>query len=321
MSSRSYVRLLKILVITFPICIGSVATLYGLILYNRTQMFTPEDRAIPPGFLIFSSMEMSSVNFSIQIVELNFELGKSDKTLIQCDFDLASPLTGEQTIGFQFPYVVEKLTAWGNDFQVSKSEIIREIIPPGDGAKQTEATIVYLKFGPKPGLRYSISGFLSWSGFLSRTDYATYKFVVPFARDERTLSGSIDSLLPNAKIRYITQREGDHVSIMMNAAANIKLVYPTPSGVMGVPGYDIQMLGWDLSYPYSVLVSGMPGSLVDAVVVYFELGSVAEQRNRFLFEAGIYTGLGVSLIFSGLHEALKYLEETRGKKKSPQTSD
>jgi len=313
MSSRSYVRLLKILVITFPICIGSVATLYGLILYNRTQMFTPEDRAIPPGFLIFSSMEMSSVNFSIQIIDLNFEQGRSDKTLIQFDFDLASPLTGEQTIGFQFPYVVEEFNAWGSDFGVSKSEIIRKIIPPGDGAKQTEATIVYLKFEPKPGLHYSISGNLYWSGFLSRTDYATYKFVVPFARDEGTLSGSIRSLLPNAKIRYITQREGDHVSIMMNAAANIKLVYPTPSSVIGAPGYDVQMLAWDLSYPYSVSVSEELGSLVDAVVVYFELGSVAEQRNRFLFEAGIYTGLGVSLIFSGLHEALKYLEETRGK--------
>jgi len=317
MSSRSYVRLLKILVITFPICIGSVATLYGLILYNRTQMFTPEDRVIPQGFLIFSSMEMSSVNFSIQIIDLNFEQGRSDKTLMQCDFDLASPLTGEQTIGFQFPYVVEEFWAGGNDFQVSKSEIIRVTVPPVNNIKQTEATIVYLKFEPKPGLHYSISGYFYWSGFLSRTDYATYKFVVPFARDEGPLSGSIDRLLPNAKIRYITQREGDHVSMMMNAAANIKLVYPTPSSVMGVPGYDVQLLGWDLSYPYSVSVSGMPGSLVDAVVAYFELGSVAEQRNRFLFEAGIYTGLGVSLIFSGLHEALKYLEETRGKEWKP----
>ena len=103
---------------------------------------------------------------------------------------------------------------------------------------------------------------------------------------------------------------------MMNAAANIKIVYPTPSSVMGVPGYNIQMLAWDLSYPKSILASEMPGSVVDAVVAYFELSSVAEQRNRFLFEAGIYTGLGVSLIFSGLHEALKYLEETRVKRVS-----
>jgi hypothetical protein len=313
-SSRSYVRLLKILVITFPIIVGSVATLYGVILYSNTQIFYPEDRAIPPGILIFSSMEMSSVNFSMQIVEVNFELGRSDKTMLQCDFDVASPLTGEQTIGLQFPYIIEKLEAYGSDFQVSKIEIIPETFSPGDGARQTEATIVYLKFEPKPELHYSIRVLLSWSGFLSHTDYATYKFVVPFARNEAALRNSIDNLLPNAKIRYVTQREGDHVSLMMNAAADIKLVYPTPSSVMGIPGYNNQMLVWDLSYPYSISISEELGSMADTVVVYFELGSLAEQRNSYLFGAGIYTGLGVSLIFSGIHEALKYLGETRVKK-------
>lgn len=322
MPSRSHIRILKILVITFPIIVGNVATLYGVILYSNTQMVYPEDQAIPPGFLIFSSMEMSSVNFSMQIVEVNFELGRSDKTMLQCDFNVASPLTGEQTIGFQFPYIIEKLEAYGSDFQVSKIEIIPETFSPGDGARQTEATIVYLKFGPKPGgLNYSIRGFLSWSGFLSHTDYATYKFVVPFARDEGTLRDYIGNLLPNARIRYVTQREGDHVSLMMNAAADIKLVYPTPSSVMGIPGYNNQMLVWDLSYPYSVSIPEELGRMLDTVVVYFELGSLAEQRNSYLFGAGIYTGLGVSLIFSGIHEALKYLEENRVKRGSLQTSD
>ena len=315
MSPRSYVRILKIMVITFPIIIGTAATLYGVILYSSTQMFYPENRAIPPGFLIFSSMEMSSANFRMQIVDLSFEMGRSDKTIIQFDFDVASPLTGEQSIGFQFPYVVEKFEAWGQDFGVSKGQIMRETIPLGDGAQQTEATIVLLKFGPKPeGLNYTIHGFFSWSGFLSRTDYATYKFVVPFARDEEALRGKIHSLVPNAKIRYMTQREGDHLSLMVNAAANVKMAYPTPSSVMGTLGYDVLMLAWDLSYPYSISMSEELWSWVDAVVVHFELGSLAEQRNSRLFGAGIYTGLGVSLIFSGVHEALKYLEEARGKK-------
>jgi hypothetical protein len=50
---------------------------------------------------------------------------------------------------------------------------------------------------------------------------------------------------------------------------------------------------------------------LDELVVYFELSSEVDQRNRYLYESGIYTGLGVSLLFSGVYEALKALEESK----------
>jgi len=320
MSSR-FVRSLKILVIVFPIIVGSITTLYGIILYSRSQLFTPEDRATPPGLLIFSSIGISRANFSIQVVELNFEQDRSDKTLLQFDFTLETPLTGEQTIGFQFPYVVEKFDAESLDFGVNKREIIHETTPRSNGAQNTEVSIVYFTFSPKQdNNHYSLRGFLSWSGLLSRIDYATYRFVVPFARDAGALRDSIRSLVPDPKVRCLTQIEGDHVYVMVNAAASVKLVYPVPSSVVGFPGYTNQMLSWDLSYPSSIPITHEYGGWADTIVVNFELGSVAEQRNRFLFEAGIYTGLGASLILSGLHEALKYVEEIRKGKESLQAN-
>jgi hypothetical protein len=276
-------------------------------------MFPQEWRGVPPGFLVFSSMELSSVNLSIMIIDINFERGRSDKAVIICSFDLAYSLTDDQTIGFQVPYVVEKTIAMESEFEVSEGEIIRETVPASGGGKQTDISIVYFRFRPNPVvMHYSFSVFYNWSGFLSKTDYATYKLVVPFARDERALHGSISNLLPDAKIRYMTQSEDDHASILVNAAANIKEAYPTPNKVMGLPGYDTSMVMWDLSYQSSILGSRMQAEpSLDEAVVYFELSSEVEQRNRFLYESGIYTGLGVSLLFSGVYEALKALEESK----------
>ncbi|MEM4246020.1 MAG: hypothetical protein QW390_01850 [Candidatus Bathyarchaeia archaeon] len=312
MSFRSYLRLLRILVVVFPIIVGFVATVFGALLYSGAQMFRPEERPVPPGLLVFSSVEITSVNMSLSVIDLNFEEGRSDKTLIQLTFDLAAPLTREETIGFQFPYVVEKFEASGFDFDVQKPEITKVTIPRSNGAWETEVTMVYMKFGVKSeDVHYSINCFTTWSGLLSRTDYATYKFVVPIACGVDAARDTIYRLLPNARIRYLTQEASDHTLVMINAAADVKLVYPTPGKVRALPGHNIQMLEWDF-YSEGVSKLDAPGS-AEAIVVYFELGSASEQKNRLLFEAGIYMGLGVSLIFSGVHEALKYVEEARRK--------
>ena len=49
----------------------------------------------------------------------------------------------------------------------------------------------------------------------------------------------------------------------------------------------------------------------DIVRVRFELMGESELQNRLLFESGLYLGLGIGLLISGLHEALKYVMETR----------
>jgi len=321
MSKKSLARSLRILVIVFPILTGVFATIYGLYLYNRTQIFYHEDRPIPPGFLVFSSMELTSVNLSIQIIDLNFEQGRSDKAAMICDFDLASSLTDDQTIGLQIPYVLEQIIASEFDFQVSKSEILREIPPPTDGAKQTEITVVYFRFKPNQAVtHYSFNVFFNWSGFVWKTDYAEYKLVIPFARDERALHSSIGSILQNAKIRYITQSESDHASVLVNAEAKVKEAFPMPESIMGLHGYTVQMLTWELSHRGGIIGKEVAPSL-DEVVAYFEISSEAEQRNSYLYGAGIFTGLGVSLLFSGIYEALKALEESRKARQVPAVHD
>lgn len=315
MFGKSYGRL-KILVILFPIIAGVFSTVFGLIAYGRAQTFNREDRPITTGFLVFSSMELHSFNMSIQIIELDFELDRSGKSLIMFDFESTSPLTGEQVMGFQFPYVLEEFEFMKSDVPVTEKEILKEnITRPDTGLVPTGVAILYFRFVANPEkTHYSFSASIKWSGLLSKTEYATYKLVIPFARDQRALRSSITNLFPNAKIRYITQNEGDHVSVQVTAAASLKAAYPLPTSVMGFHEYNIQMLTWELGYHDST-VTGMQATL-DEVVAYFEISSEAEQRNRYLYEAGIYSGLGVSLLFSGIYEALKVLEESRRRTRS-----
>jgi hypothetical protein len=238
MPERSLTRSIRILVIVFPILTGVVATIYGLYLYNSTRVFYHEDRPVPPGFLVFSSMELTSVNLSIQIIEVNFAQGRSDKAEMVCDFDLASTLAGEQIIGLQIPYVLEQIIySSAGDVQISESEIVKGVVPPTDGGKQTEITVVYFKFQPNQSVtHYSFNAFFRWSGFISKTDYAEYKIVIPFARDERAVHSSIGTILPNAKIRYVTQGDYDRASVLINAEATVKEAYPMPQSVMGLHG-------------------------------------------------------------------------------------
>jgi hypothetical protein len=70
------------------------------------------------------------------------------------------------------------------------------------------------------------------------------------------------------------------------------------------------MLTWELSHKGEIMGKEVAPSL-DEVVAYFEISSKAEQRNSSLYGAGIFTGLGVSLLFSGVYEALKTVEESR----------
>jgi hypothetical protein len=315
MPERSLARSIRILVIVFPILTGVVATIYGLYLYNSTNIFYHEDRPAPPGFLVFSSMELTSVNLSVQIIDVNFAQERSDKAAMICDFDVASTLTDDQTIGLQVPYVLEQIIASEFDFQVSKSEIVRGISPPTDGAQETEITVVYFKFKPNQSVtHYSFNVFFNWSGFISKTDYAEYKIVIPFARDERALHSSIGTIVPNAKIRYVTQGESDHTSVLINAGATVREAYPLPESVMGLHGYTVQMLTWNLSHRDGVMGEEVSPSL-DEIVAYFEISSEAEQKSNSLYGAGIFTGLGVSLLFSGIYEALKILEESKKPRK------
>ena len=40
-------------------------------------------------------------------------------------------------------------------------------------------------------------------------------------------------------------------------------------------------------------------------MIEFAIPELSEQRDRLLYDSGLYMGLGVGLLFSGIHEALK----------------
>ncbi len=71
---------------------------------------------------------------------------------------------------------------------------------------------------------------------------------------------------------------------------------------------------YQLKFRTSEYDAGSLGFIVsELITVSFELRSETELRNRLLFDAGLYMGLGVSLIFGGIHEALKIAMESKRK--------
>lgn len=70
--------------------------------------------------------------------------------------------------------------------------------------------------------RYPFSAFFKRSGFVSKIGYAAHKFLLPFVGDDGALY-TVNGLFPEAKIWYVTQMGGDHVSMLVkSAAANLK---------------------------------------------------------------------------------------------------
>jgi hypothetical protein len=305
---------LRVIVLLFPILGGVYATGRGVTLYSQAQNYNHNEYANPPGFAVFSSAELKSLNMSISVIELDLKQGRTDKANMMIEFELASPTADDQVFGIQFPYVLEELVDFDlSNLNVFRREIVREDPPPPNGQTYTGVSVFYLYFKPDPGeTRYSFEVFFRWSGIISKTDVATYKLVIPFARDERAVCSTVRDLFPDTEMRYLTRSEGDHISVSVSSWANLKAAYPWPTSVTGLHGYNLVLLTWELGQIGGASTYETPMTL-DAVVAYFEIGEDLEQRNRYMYESGIFSGLGVSLIFSGVHEALKALDELKRK--------
>ncbi|MEM2112171.1 MAG: hypothetical protein QXX08_09920 [Candidatus Bathyarchaeia archaeon] len=49
----------------------------------------------------------------------------------------------------------------------------------------------------------------------------------------------------------------------------------------------------------------------DIIRIRFELLGESELRNRLHFDSGLYLGLDIGLVISGIHEALKFITEAK----------
>jgi hypothetical protein len=92
----------------------------------------------------------------------------------------------------------------------------------------------------------------------------------------------------------------------------IKQGFPPTGVVMTEMGGDARNMFWEPR----IHASGkrVSGKSLQMIVVEFEVTRLSETRDRLLFDSGLYMGLGVGLVFSGIHEALKMGAELRRKR-------
>ena len=307
-------------VIVLPIVLGAGLTGLGVFRLIQASEKGVSRQLSPYGILAFCSEECDSFDLSMNLYYFDF---KGDSVMAFCiiNFDLpASAVNGssfEVTFGLQIPYQaeIEQDVEQGKRISVAAGENELEVLEAETLFSQVDRTsIFYFRFMTEPENEYyHVNLTLCWKGLVSRQSFALYEIVVPFC-----------SSINNTVARYFSDIHPLNytalgLSVELPDDCEIRDMIPLPDREeltsMSSPEtpevlVPHRYLSWQ--FPNNrVLTAGGMWPRSDIARVRFELLGESELQNRLLFDSGLYLGLGIGLLISGLHEALKYSMETR----------
>lgn len=303
------------IVVSFPLASGSFLFYLGADKLN--QAYLPEEQwTAPNGVLVFSSMQAQVSWAHLALQRIYVKNSTAGEAWLDYALDLQPGyVPGEHIGGFQVPYSVESgnFTVTINSGQGDNQATILDqgSISVEEPAK---ATIVYSKFLVPAGTVYcSLRLYFTWEGLFVREGFSSYSLMIPFANANETVHSKVYECCPNAVALF------DKVPFMVVIGipndCEFKGSFPAPDVQEITTGKPQGNLVW--YYNNTATRWPMPSS--NQFRVDFEVPSDAELRNRLFFDSGLYMGLGISLIFSGVYEGLKSAEnmmkrrgETRG---------
>jgi hypothetical protein len=312
--ARRLALFFRLVVVLFPLVAGSFLLSLGADKLNQAY-FQREQWIAPNGLLAFSSMQAQVSWAHLGMYAMSAKNGLTE-TFLDYDLRLQSGFAaGEQVGGFQIPYSVNSLNF---TVTVSSGQGDNEAVAILDqGAISIEepakATIVYGKFlVPVTAAYCHIFLQFLWEGAFVREGFSNYALIIPFANNNETVHSKVFECCPNAIALF------DNVPFMVEIGipydSELKGSFPVPDTQEITTGKPQGNLVWH--YNVTATPWGMPSS--NQFKVDFEVPSDAELRNRLFFDSGLYMGLGISLIFSGVYEGLKSAEELmrrRGKRR------
>ena len=154
-----------------------------------------------------------------------------------------------------------------------------------------------------------------WEGPIRRDSFSVFTIALPFTLGlEPSAINYPYKQIPN--IHYIYYADNLDLSVTMEFPWDfeIKQSFPSTEMVMTEIGSDALGIFWEPK----ISAAGKPvsGKHLQIIMVEFEVNRLSELRDRLLFDSGLYMGLGVGLLFSGIHEALKVIGELRKKKET-----
>lgn len=303
---RGLALFFRLVVVLFPLVAGSF--LFSLGADKLNQAYVREEQWIAPnGVLAFSSMQaqVTWAHLALQSVSVKSDTARE----AVLDYDLALQpgfVPGEQIGGFQVPYsmksgnfTVTVSSGHGDKIAVAVSDQGTILVE-----EPAKTTIVYGKFSVPAGTTSChLSLHFMWEGLYVREGFSSYALIIPFANANETVHNKVYESCPNAIALF------DDVPFMVEVGipydCEFKGSFPVPDTQEITTGKPQGNLVW--YFNNTATRWSMPSS--NQFRVNFEVPSDAELRNRLFFDSGLYMGLGISLIFSGVYEGLKSAED------------
>lgn len=311
----------KSIAIIFPILIGAVLTGVGTLRLGEANLVPTVQWSTPYGLLVFSSVQLESTAIHVEIIMARANLEQNlVPTQLELNFDLADhdkfeDVQEEIVIGFQFPFKIADY----QEFELDQRDIQpltpieKEVMIVQDEVGVTSLFFVRFETVIGESQYYRLLLVFDWEGPIRREGFSVFSIALPVTLGLEPWQ--IDypyEQLPNMNYTYYADNLGLSVGMEFPWDFEIKQSYPPTGTVMTTFGGDSLSIFWEPDI--SAEGKRVSGKHLQMIMVEFESSRLSETRDRLLFDSGLYMGLGVGLLFSGIHEALKVIGEQRKKK-------
>jgi hypothetical protein len=335
---KSLSLLLKSAVVLFPLLAGGFLTFLGGERLYEASAVQVEKWTAPFGLLAFSSTQLApTTDGGKQCIKMQIRLDMKAKEanvlqgIARCEvflgFSLPSYDEKEETeedvyFGVQFPFRVVNLRnlqlAWKK--LSTEGEILIEIPTKDVNVSIVEendlvTSVFYVGFiRSQTTERQDISLVFNfeWEDLIHREGFSTFTCTLPVALAAGSEFAHPYMQNPNARYVYHTETLGLTVDMIFPMDFEIKQAYPQIEIMRTETGSDGRSLFWEINAEPETYGGS---KAIQLVSVDFEDNRLSETRSRLIFDSGLFMGLGIALILSGIHEAVRVLAEMREKGK------
>jgi hypothetical protein len=209
-------------------------------------------------------------------------------------------------VGFQIPHFCDfkklSITSESGDLEVSDVNTVHleDADPKEPTSEKTNTTLVYARFSSSQLIeKYQVQFEFTWEGLIRKKSFSNYMISIPLADSEGDTHEEVSKRLPNASAYWEDVRVKIMIEMPEDCEYTGSVIPPVQSLAQTLQTRS--SIVWDITNP-NVMVA--PGTAYH-FAMNFENNVEAELRDHLLFDSGLYMGLGVSLIFGGLYEAIK----------------
>lgn len=318
---------LKILVIVFPIALGASLTSLGVLRLVQSSE-KPVPRPLSPyGILDFCSEKCDTSLLNMWVYGFNLK-GSLAVAFVATHFELPESVVADSSheviYGLQIPYQVEirqdsvggeMVSVETSDPDTSEPMRLEVLEKETVFSQANQTSIFHVRFMTVPNQRgYSVTVTFDWKDLVNRQSFALCEILVPFSSSMKNMA-IVAQYFPDV---YPLNCSSSHLSVELPEDCEIRDIIPLPdkeelSSQSNPSAPEVlqpcRYLSWQ--FPANrVLKEEETWPTSDIIRVRFELLGESELRNRLVFESGLYLGLGIGLLISGIHEAIRFATET-----------